>query len=139
MTPEIVVEFPGGVRVDALVGEYVVHTDQPRGSGGEGSAPAPFDLFAASLATCAGYFVLAFCRARGIEARDLRLRQRFRFDEQRRLAGVDLDIELPAGFPEKYRDTLVRVAEGCTAKRAIEAAPAFSVRTLRRPEALRAE
>src|SRR5690242_6208835 len=55
---DIEVSFPGGKRVDARVGSFVVHTDQPADQGGEGGAVSPFDLFLASLATCAGIYVL---------------------------------------------------------------------------------
>jgi hypothetical protein len=61
---DITIRFPGGKRVDAHLGTHVVHTDQPIAGGGEDSAPAPFDLFLASLATCAGIYVLGFCQAR---------------------------------------------------------------------------
>jgi hypothetical protein len=38
---------------------------------------------------------------------------------------VYLDIKLPAGFPEKYREAVIRTAEGCTVKRALANPPAF--------------
>ena len=63
---EMRIRFPGGTKVDAAFLGHVVHTDQPPASGGEGSAPSPFDLFVASIGTCAGYYVLAFCRKREI-------------------------------------------------------------------------
>ena len=53
----MIVTFPGGKRVDAEYGGFTVRTDQPPQSGGEGSAPQPFDLFLASIATCAGIYV----------------------------------------------------------------------------------
>ena len=40
---EIEVTFPAGKRVDARVGAFTIATDQPVESGGEGSAPAPFE------------------------------------------------------------------------------------------------
>jgi ribosomal protein S12 methylthiotransferase accessory factor len=36
---EVVIDFPGGARVDAHFGPYTIHTDQPPRAGGEGSAP----------------------------------------------------------------------------------------------------
>ena len=58
--------FPGGKRVDAQADGFLLHTDQPRERGGEGSAPEPFTLFLASLGTCAGLYVLGFCQTRNI-------------------------------------------------------------------------
>ena len=54
---EIVITLPGGRRVDAQVGRHVIHTDQ------DGAAPSPFEVFLASLGTCAGFFVQSFCVA----------------------------------------------------------------------------
>ena len=133
MATEVVVTFPGGKRVDALVGDKIVHTDQPIRAGGNDSAPAPFDLFAASLATCAGFFVLSFCQARALPTEGITLRQRIAFDEAHHVSKVELDIEVPADFPDKYHAALVRAAEGCTVKRAIEARPPFTVRATSRP------
>ena len=133
MATEVVVTFPGGKRVDALVGGKMVHTDQPVRAGGSDSAPAPFDLFAASLAACAGFFVLAFCQARALPTDGITLRQRIALDEAHHVSKVELDIEVPADFPDKYRAALVRAAEGCTVKKAIEAQPPFTVRATSRP------
>jgi ribosomal protein S12 methylthiotransferase accessory factor len=130
MPREVIVTFPGGKRVDALVDGRLVHTDQPTGAGGENSAPAPFDLFAASLGTCAGYFVLAFCQARSLSTDGIILRQRIGFDEAHVLRDVEVEIEVPPSFPERYRSALARAAEGCTVKKAIEAQPRFAVRTV---------
>ncbi len=66
MDREMKISFPGGLRVDAEYKGFVIKTDQPVYSGGDGSAPAPFDLFLASIATCAGIYVLFFCQKRGI-------------------------------------------------------------------------
>ncbi len=40
--------------------DFPIATDQPIADGGMQTAPSPFDLFRASLATCAGYCVAAF-------------------------------------------------------------------------------
>jgi putative redox protein len=50
---EMKVDFPGGARVAAHFGDFTINTNQPVKAGGDGSAPAPFELFLASLATCA--------------------------------------------------------------------------------------
>jgi len=43
------VTFPGGVAVNAEYKGQIIRTDQPREYGGGGTAPAPFDLFLASI------------------------------------------------------------------------------------------
>ena len=127
---EIFVTFPGGKRVDARVGGHLVQTDQPVAGGGEDRFPTPFALFAASLGTCAGIFVVGFCQKRGLPLDEIRIVERLHHGEDGALAGVDLDIEVPPSFPEKYRDALVRVADQCSVKRAIQAQPTFQVRTV---------
>src|ERR1035437_6455672 len=99
---EIIVTLPGGRRVDAQVGGHVVHTDQPKDNGGEDVAPSPFDMFLASLGTCAGIFVQGFCAKRGLPFEGIRIIERPTFGPDGVLASVELDIELPPSFPEKY-------------------------------------
>lgn len=126
---EIVVTLPGGRRVDARIGAHIVHTDQPLSAGGEESAPTPFQLFLASIGACAGIFVQGFCAARKLPTDGIRIVERPAFGENGVLLSVDLVVELPAAFPEKYRDALVKVVEQCSVKKAIAAQPTFSVRT----------
>ena len=127
-TSEIVVTLPGGRRVDARVREHVVRTDQPREHGGEDAAPSPFDLFLASIGTCAGIFVQGFCAKREIPTEGIRIVERATYAADGTLAAVDLRIELPPSFPEKYREAVLRVVDGCSVKRAVQAQPRFNVR-----------
>ena len=127
-TREIVVTLPHARRVDAQVGQHVIHTDQPVDSGGEDVAPSPFEHFLASLGTCAGIFVQGFCAKRGLSTEGIRIVERPDFGADGALTGVDLELQLPASFPEKYREAVVRVAQECSVKRAIAAQPTFTVR-----------
>jgi ribosomal protein S12 methylthiotransferase accessory factor len=125
---DIEVTFPGGKRVDARVGRYVVHTDQPVDAGGEGTAVAPFDLFLASLATCAGLYVLGFCQARSLSTDGLSIQQRAEFDPATKLPRrIRLELRLPPSFPEKYRASVIRAAEGCKVKKTIAAQPSIEI------------
>lgn len=125
---DIEVTFPGGKRVAAQVGEHLIETDQPAELGGEASAPPPFDLFLASIATCAGTYVLGFLQARSLPTEGLRLRQCVDMDPDSHLPrSVRLELTLPRGFPEKYRAAVLRAAQSCKVKKAIAATPAFEV------------
>jgi ribosomal protein S12 methylthiotransferase accessory factor len=127
---EMIVEFPGGARVDAHFGDFVVRTDQPPSGGGDGSAPTPFATFLATIGTCAGIYVLGFCRQRGIPTDGIRLVQRARMDPMTRLVtDVEVIIELPSSFPEKYREAVVRAADQCAVKKHFENPPAIHVAT----------
>ncbi len=124
----MIVDFPGGARVDAHFGEFVVPTDQPPSGGGEGSAPTPFATFLSTIGTCAGIYVLGFCRQRGISTDGIRLVQRMSVDPMTRLVNdVQVTIELPAGFPEKYAEAVVRSAEQCAVKKHFENPPVIRV------------
>ena len=125
------VTFPGGKRVNAAYNGFEIATDQAAGGGGEGAAPEPFDLFLASLATCAGIYVLGFCQKRGIPHDGIRLVQSWQRDEKtRRLVSLAITIEVPPTFPERYHEALVRVANQCAVKKTIENPPAFEVTTV---------
>lgn len=127
---EFVIDFPGGARVDAHFGPYTVKTDQPPSGGGEGSAPAPFSVFLASIGTCAGIYVLGFCRQRGLPTDGIRIVQGMEIDLATHLVGkIYLDIQVPPTFPEKYRDALIRSAEQCAVKKHLENPPKFAVTT----------
>lgn len=127
---EMIIDFPGGARVDAHFGPYTVMTDQPPSGGGQGEAPSPFALFLASMGTCAGIYVLGFCRQRGLSTEGIRILQNVHRDFSTGLVGqVDLEIQVPASFPEKYRDSLIRSAELCTVKKHLEHPPTFEITT----------
>ncbi len=125
------VRFPGGARVDAGYNGFEIATDQARDSGGEASAPEPFDLFLASIATCAGIYVLRFCQKRNIPHGGIRLTQSWERDGQtKRLATIRIAIEVPPEFPAKYHDALVRAANQCAVKKTLESPPDFVVETV---------
>lgn len=127
---EMIIDFPGGARVDAHFGPYTVQTDQPPSGGGEGSAPTPFAIFLSSMGTCAGIYVLGFCRQRGLPTEGIRIIQRaHRSPESGMVEKVDLEIQVPPTFPSKYYDSLIRSAELCAVKKHLEHPPSFSVYT----------
>lgn len=124
---EITVAFPGGSRVDAHFGSFTVKTDQPQ-PGGDGSAPTPFQLFMASLATCAGVYVQSFCRMRNIPSEGIRLIQTVERDSKSGMADkINLDIRLPKEFPEQYRSAVIKAAEQCLVKKHLENPPTFNI------------
>ena len=127
---EMKITFPGGKKVNAEFDGTVIRTDQPPASGGEGSAPSPFEYFLASIGTCAGIYALSFCQERNISTEGMSISQRMEFTEiagKRRVSKVSLELTLPPGFPEKYRKAIVKAAELCSVKKAIFDPPEFSV------------
>ena len=125
---EMIITFPGNKKVDAEYRGHTIRTDQPKLGGGDGSAPAPFDLFLASIVTCSGVYIVDFCKNRGIPTDNIRIIQNMvRDQEKKMITGITLDIEVPADFPEKYRESLKKVVDLCAVKRHILNAPSFEI------------
>jgi putative redox protein len=121
------VTFPGGLAVDTSFGGTTVRTDQPVDEGGTNSAPSPFSLFLASLATCAGAYALRFCQVRKIDTAGLGLTMRVERPEHKPVTAIRFELRLPPGFPEKYEGAIVRAVDGCTVKRTILDPPKFEI------------
>lgn len=125
---EIKVVFSGGAKIDAVYHGHVIRTDQPVYDGGEGSAPAPFDLFLASIATCVGYYALAFCTGRNIPTDGLAVSLVTEKESGARTIGrMTVRLGLPRDFPEKYREAIVRAVNACTVKAHFDKPPKFGV------------
>jgi putative redox protein len=124
------VTFDGGKVITAHLNSHIIRTDQPVKNGGGDTAPAPFELFLASIGTCAGIYVKSFCDQRAIPSENIRIIQTVEFDSQTRLPGtIKLDIQLPADFPEKYKAAVINAAELCLVKKTINNPPKFEVVT----------
>lgn len=135
MSQEMLVRLEGNARVIAEFGGMDIPTDQRPEAGGDGSAPEPFTLFLASIGTCAGIYVMKFCQARSIPTEGVRIRQRMLPDPEnpRRIGRIEMDIEVPPDFPEKYLEAVIRAANGCAVKKAIQNPFEIEVRTVVRP------
>jgi len=121
---KMVIRFPGGSRVDAHVGDMVITTHQ------DGSAPSPFSLFLASLGTCAGIYVVSFLQKRGLSTEDVQIREDVVMDPlTHMISDITLHIDLPEGFPKKYRKALIKAAELCAVKKHLENPPTMKVET----------
>ena len=123
---EMIIDFPGGSRVDAHFGKFTVATDQPPVA----SAPTPFAVFLSSIGTCAGIYVLGFCQQRGIPTDGVRIVQRVYSNPMTHMVDkIDLEIQVPNSFPDKYRDSLIRSADLCAVKKHLENPPTFEITT----------
>ena len=126
--------FPGGLRVDAIHGGLTIRTDQPIADGGGGLAASPFDLFLASIGTCAGFYALRFCQQRDLETEGLALSLTFDRDATgKHVDTARIEVTLPHDFPEKYREAMLRAIDQCTVKRHLASPPAIAV-TLIEPD-----
>lgn len=122
------ITLDGKKKVNALYNGYTIKTDQPVEAGGDASAPAPFDLFLASIGTCAGIYVKGFCDQRDIPTDNIKIVQTMEFNRETRLiSNIGLDIQLPADFPEKYKDAVINVANLCAVKKHLKNPPQIDV------------
>jgi len=114
--PLVEVAFPGGKQVDARVVGHHIPTDQAPESGGQGLAPEPFQLFLASIATCAGIYAKSFCDERGLAAPrglDLDLAR----GEDGVIDRLELVLHVGADFPPKYDRAVTRAMSLCAVKK----------------------
>ncbi len=127
---EMIIDLPGGARVDAHFRGHTIPTDQPAGGGGEDSAPMPFEVFLASIGTCAGIYILGFCRQRGIPTEGIRVIQRNQSNPMNGMVEkVNLEIQVPPTFPKQYHEALIRSADLCKVKKTLENPPKFEIVT----------
>lgn len=129
----IEITFDGGKVITAHLNGHTIRTDQPVDNGGTNSAPAPFDLFLASIGTCAGIYIKSFCDRRQIPSEGIKIIQTMEMDHEKRVPSLfKLEIQLPEGFPEKYEDAVINAADLCLVKKTINNKPGFKIITTKK-------
>jgi ribosomal protein S12 methylthiotransferase accessory factor len=122
------ITFDGGKVVTAHSHGHAIKTDQPLDNGGGDTAPAPFELYLASIGTCAGIYVKSFCDNRQIPTDNIKIIQTTEYNKETGLpVSIKLDIKLPPDFPEKYKASLLHVAGLCKVKKSIANPPVFEI------------
>lgn len=129
MEKRMSVTFPGQKRVDCQTNGFTVHTDQSERQGGEASAPTPFDLYFAAIATCAGISALDYLQQRQLPTDGLNVELVATFNaDVKRYDRVSITVTPPAGLSTDHVDALLKEASDCTVKRHIINAPQFETR-----------
>ena len=124
------ISFQGNKKVSASFRDFTVNTDQPITGGGDNTAPTPFELFLASIGTCAGFYIASFCQSRSISTDNIKIIQTvFRDEKTHMVDKIDLDIILPPNFPDKYKDAVIKAADTCTVKKHLFAPPEIKIST----------
>jgi uncharacterized OsmC-like protein len=128
MNAIVQVAFAGGKRVDAQMGDMLIKTDQPKRFGGEETAPAPFQLFLASIATCAGIYAWEYCRKRDIATDGMALEMLCHFDQdKKRYSKMTLALTVPSDFPQQHKEAIARAMDLCAVKKHIIEPPEFEI------------
>jgi putative redox protein len=124
------ITFDGGKVITAHIGGHEIRSDQPVDGGGGNSAPSPYDLFLASIGTCAGIYVKSYCDNHQIPSDGIKIIQHHEWNKESGLPiKISLDIQVPASFPEKYKASLIHVANLCKVKKTMAAPPEFTITT----------
>lgn len=109
--------FPGNKKIDVQFDNFLIKTDQARESGGDETAPEPFDIFLASLGACAGIYVKSFCDIRKMDTRKTRLFLSAFFNEgQKLLDRIEITLHVEQAFPQKYIKPIIKAMNTCAVK-----------------------
>lgn len=127
---ELKVSLEGNKKVSTQIGDHLILTDQPEKNGGSNSAPAPYDLFLASIATCAGFYIQSYCQNKDIDTSGIEISMAVTRDDKKVINGFVTTISVPEEFPEKLHGVLEKVASQCAVKKTIMAGPGFVVETV---------
>lgn len=124
----IVVSWNGGARFTADIRGHKVTVDQPAQGGGDDSAPMPVELLPTSLGTCVALYVQRFLATRQLDASGLTVQvTSVGAPNPNRIAKFGIEVHIPGGVPEKYREAVRRAAEGCTVHHTLSHPPEIVV------------
>lgn len=112
--PRILVTHDRGARFVAQVRSHEIVVDQTIRGGGEDSGPEPIELLGAALGSCVAYYIGQFLNARGLSTEGLRVEvEQYGATNPHRVEAFDVHVVLPVRFPDRYLETVERVARTC--------------------------
>ncbi len=124
----MLIGYQGGKRLVARHRGLEAVSDQPESGGGENRALTPTELFIASLAMCAGVFVVYFAERHGIPLEGMQIEADYQMAEgPRRVASVALRIKMPASLTPQHQAALQRAAESCVVHNTLRRPPEISI------------
>jgi ribosomal protein S12 methylthiotransferase accessory factor len=120
------ISFPGGSKVFIKYKDFIIKTDQPIKYGGDNSHPDPFSIFISSIGACIGYYILSFCQERKISTEGIQLDLDTKNNDSM-IEQISIKIKTKENFPEKYKKSMIRVANLCKVKKHIEKPPRIDI------------
>jgi len=116
--------IPGTLRQQVVIdGQHRLITDEPERLGGEGSGPAPHELFPAALAACVSTTLVMYARTKGWDLADVKVA--VEYDHRSTPRRFDVAIQVGGDLSEAQLERLERVAHSCPLRRSIEAGVEF--------------
>lgn len=126
--------IPGTLRQEVVMdGKHRLVTDEPVRLGGEGSGPAPHELFPAALAACISTTLVMYARTKGWELGDVTVD--VDYDHRSSPRRFTVHIQLGAELTRDQLDRLYKVAVGCPVRKALQGGAEFTERIEARPAA----
>jgi putative redox protein len=116
--------IPGTLRQEVVIdGKHRLITDEPERLGGEGSAPAPHELFPAALASCVSTTLVMYARTKGWDLGEVSVA--VDYDNRSTPRRFDVCVELGGDLSDEQLRRLAKVAESCPVRRSVEAGIEF--------------
>ena len=122
----------GTLRQEVVIDEtHRLITDEPERLGGDGSGPAPHELFPAALASCIATTLVMYARTKGWELGEVKVA--VDYDHHATPRKFDVAVELGGDLTDAQLERLGRVARACPLRRSVEAGIEFEETIAARP------
>ncbi len=119
--------IPGTLRQEIVIdGKHRLITDEPEEVGGEGSAPAPHELFPAALAACVSTTLVMYARTKQWQLGDVQVD--VAYDHRSTPRRFEIAIRLDGDLSAEQLARLEKVAAACPVRKAIEIGVVFEER-----------
>lgn len=91
---------------------------------------SPFLIFLATIGMCSAVYVRSFLAQRGIPFKDVAVNQHMNYNQATGMVKtINIVVDLPSDFPEKYNNAIKKVVDQCLVKRHLVEAPELEVFT----------
>jgi putative redox protein len=114
----------GTLRQEVVIdGQHRLITDEPQHLGGDGSGPAPHELFPAALAACISTTLVMYARTKGWELGQVTVE--VDYDHHSTPRSFQIAIRVSGDLSDAQLERLEKVARSCPLRRSIEAGVEF--------------
>ena len=116
--------IPGTLRQEVVIdGQHRLITDEPERLGGDGSAPAPHELFPAALAACVSTTLVMYAQTKDWKLGEVTVA--VDYDHTSTPRRFRISIQLTGELTDAQLARLERVASSCPLRRALESGIEF--------------
>src|SRR6266516_1913765 len=112
--------IPDTLRQEVVIdGQHRLITDEPEHVGGDGSGPAPHELFPAALASCVSTTLVMYARTKGWDLGEVAVD--VDYDNRSTPRTFVVSIALGGDLSDEQLERLDKVARSCPLRRSLEA------------------